>query len=151
MVTALAWWAPKLWGRRLNEKAGMLSALLLVGGLHLTFLPMFVLGIQDMRIHLAGYSDSDFTPANLVATAGAVLTVLGVLVFAVDLLVSVVARRRRPAGDDPWQGHTLEWATSSPPPSHNFERLPEVRSETPVLDMRESAATTGGRGAEEGG
>jgi cytochrome c oxidase subunit 1 len=142
VVTALAWWAPKLWGRRLNEKAGTLAAALLAGGLHLTFLPMFVLGVQDMRIHLAGYSDSDFTPANLVATGGAVLTALGVLVFASDLLASVVARRGRPAGDDPWQGHTLEWVTSSPPPSHNFERLPEVRSETPVLDLRESAVTT---------
>ena len=149
VVTALAWWAPKLWGRRLNEKAGMLSAALLVGGLHLTFLPMFVLGVQDMRIHLAGYSDNDFAPANMVATAGAVLTVLGVLVFAAALL-GVAARRGRPAGDDPWEGHTLEWATSSPPPSHNFERLPEIRSETPVLDLRESAgATTGPEGAEE--
>jgi cytochrome c oxidase subunit 1 len=152
VVTALAWWAPKLWGRHLNEKAGLLSAALLVGGLHLTFLPMFVLGIQDMRIHLAGYSDDDFTPANLVATAGAVLTVLGVLAFAAALLAGVVGRRGRPAGDDPWQGHTLEWATSSPPPSHNFERLPEVRSETPVLDMRESPTTsTGVAGAEEAG
>ncbi len=151
VVAALAWWAPKLWGRSLNEKAGLLSAALLSGGLHLTFLPMFVLGLQDMRVHVAGYSDGDLTPANVVATAGAVLTVLGVLVFAADLVASVVARRGRPAGDDPWQGHTLEWTTSSPPPSHNFERLPEVRSEAPALDLREPpeppAAGAGGRNA----
>ena len=73
------------------------------------------------------------------------------LLLAAALVGSVAARRGRPAGDDPWDGHTLEWATSSPPPSHNFERLPEVRSETPVLDMRESAgpATTVPEGAEE--
>ena len=150
VVTALAWWAPKLWGRLLSEKASLLSAALLAGGIHLTFLPMFVLGIQDMRVHLAGYSDSDLTPANVMATAGAVLTVLGVLVFAADLLASVAARRGRAAGHDPWRGHTLEWATSSPPPSHNFERLPEVRSETPVLDLRESSVAAVA-GAEEDG
>jgi cytochrome c oxidase subunit 1 len=141
-VAALAYWAPKLWGRHLSDKGGKLAAVLLVGGMHLTFLPMFVLGAQNMRIHLFTYeSGDDFGPANLVATVGAVVTLLGVAVLALDLLVSVIARRGRQADDDPWQGHTLEWATSSPPPSHNFERLPEIRSEVPLLDVREAAAT----------
>ena len=141
VVAALAYWAPKLWGRHLSDKGGKLAAVLLVGGMHLTFLPMFVLGAQNMRVHLFTYdSGDDFTPANLVATVGAVVTMLGVAVLAAVLLGSVVARKGRRADDDPWRGHTLEWATSSPPPSHNFDRLPEVRSEAPLLDVRAAAA-----------
>ena len=140
VVAALTYWGPKLWGRHLSDKGGRLAAVLLAGGMHLTFVPMFVLGFQDMRVHRFTYDSADgFGPANLVATVGAVVTVLGVLVFVVDLLVSVVARKGRRAEDDPWQGHTLEWATSSPPPSHNFDRLPEVRSEAPLLDLRSAA------------
>jgi cytochrome c oxidase subunit 1 len=104
---------------------------------------MYVLGIQDMRVHLGSYRSGDgFGPANLVATVGAFLTALGVLVVAADLLVSVIGRRGRRAGDDPWDGHTLEWVTSSPPPSHNFDRLPEVRSEAPALDLRAASGST---------
>jgi len=141
VVAAITYWAPKLWGRHLSDKGGALAALLLVGGMHLAFLPMFVLGIQDMRVHLFTYDSGDgFAPANLVSTAGTMVIVLGVVVFALDLVVSVVAGKGRRADGDPWQGNTLEWATSSPPPSHNFDRLPEVRSEVPLLDLRTAAA-----------
>ena len=142
VVAAVTYWAPKLWGRHLSDKGGALTAALLVGGMHLAFLPMFVLGIQDMRVHLFTYDSGDgFTPANLVATLGTAAIVLGVVVFALDLLASVVAGKGRRADADPWQGNTLEWATSSPPPSHNFDRLPEVRSEVPLLDLRAAAST----------
>ena len=141
LVAALAYWGPKLWGRHLSDKGGRLAAVLLIGGMHLAFLPMFVLGIQDMQVHSVTYDSGDgFTAANVVATVGAAVTVLGVLVLALDLLVSVVGGKGRRAEDDPWEGHTLEWATSSPPPSHNFERLPEIRSEAPLLDVRTAAA-----------
>lgn len=141
LVAALAYWGPKLWGRHLSDKGGKLAAVLLTGGMHLAFLPMFVLGIQNMSVHSLTYDSGEgFGPANVVATVGAAVTVLGVLVLAFDLLVNVVGRRGRRAEDDPWQGHTLEWATSSPPPSHNFERVPEVRSEAPLLDVRTAAA-----------
>jgi cytochrome c oxidase subunit 1 len=60
-----------------------------------------------------------------------------VLVFAVNFVVSM--RGGRVAGPDPWNGYSLEWATSSPPPHHNFESLPPVRSERPVYDAREGS------------
>ena len=61
---------------------------------------------------------------------------LGLLVLVLDLVGSVLARRGRTAGADPWGGQTLEWATTSPPPLHNFDALPEIRSDTPLRDLR---------------
>ncbi|MEA2828448.1 MAG: cytochrome c oxidase subunit [Actinomycetota bacterium] len=135
-VAALYFWAPKLWGRHLSEKLGKLQFLALTGGLLLTALPMFVLGIQDMGAHTSSYvTDSDWGPANLVASVGGAIVVLGVLLLILNLLVSVVAGKGEAAGSDPWGGHTLEWSTTSPPPADNFRVLPEVRSETPLLDL----------------
>ena len=141
-VAALYYWAPKLWGRHLSEKLGALQFLALVGGLHLTFLPMYVLGIQDMGIHLAIQdSDGSWEPANLSASAGAAVVVLALLLLVANLLGSIAARRGRRAEADPWEGHTLEWATSSPPPVHNFDELPVVRSEVPLLDLHAYSTT----------
>jgi len=141
-VAALYFWAPKLWGRHLSEKIGRLQFLTLVGGMFLTFLPMFVLGIQDMRAHTPSYSDGDLAPANLVASLGGAILVLGVLLLILNLLVSVVAGKGQAAASDPWGGHTLEWSTTSPPPADNFRVLPEVRSETPLLDLDQSETTS---------
>ncbi|MBA3268758.1 MAG: cbb3-type cytochrome c oxidase subunit I [Acidimicrobiia bacterium] len=143
VVAALAYWAPKLWGHHLSEKASVPTAGLLVGGMLVTFGAMFVLGIQDMHVHVSSFdADDNFGPANLVATIGSVVTAVGVLAFSLDLAFNVVGRRGRRAGDDPWSGHTLEWATSSPPPSYNFDRLPEIRSEAPMLDLRTAPTGT---------
>ena len=79
---------------------------------------------------------------NLVSTVGAFVIALGVVALLGNLWVS--ARRREPAGDDPWGGFTLEWATSSPPPEHNFDKLPPIRSERPVYDARMAAAAKAG-------
>lgn len=135
-VAALCYWAPKLWGRHLSEPIGRLQALALVGGLLLTFLPMFVLGIQDMPVHTATYSaGTGWGPANLISSLGTAVLVLGVLLLVANLLVSVAAGRGRAATPNPWGGHTLEWFTTSPPPPDNFRALPEVRSEAPLLDL----------------
>ncbi len=135
-VAAIYYWAPKLWGRHLSEGLGRIQWLALVGGMHLTFLAMFVLGIQDMGAHTASYvTDGNWAPANLIASIGGVIIVFGVLLLILNLLVSVLAGRGQAAGSDPWGGHTLEWTTTSPPPADNFRVLPEVRSETPLLDL----------------
>jgi heme/copper-type cytochrome/quinol oxidase subunit 1 len=143
-VCALYYWSPKLWGRHLNAGVGGLQLLAIVGGVDLAFVPLLIVGAQGMHRRTAVYSSESWGPANLVSTIGAYLLAAGVALVVLNLLVSIVLRRGRPATDDPWEADTLEWATSSPPPPHNFDTLPEVRSERPLHDLREAAAADGG-------
>jgi cytochrome c oxidase subunit I len=102
-----------------------------------TFFPMFFLGFDGMQRRIADYpASSGFGNLNLVSTIGAFLIAVAIAIFLVNLVVSL--RRPDPAGDDPWGGQTLEWATTSPPPRLNFRgRLPAIGSYAPLLDLRE--------------
>jgi cytochrome c oxidase subunit 1 len=136
-AAALTFWGPKLWGRRLSSGLGVLEVLAVVGGTLLTVLGMLLLGARDMPVHTPVFqSGEDWALGNLIVSAGAAIVGLGVLLLLLDLLSSILGRRGRPAGADPWGGQTLEWATTSPPPRHNFDALPEVRSGTPLRDLR---------------
>jgi cytochrome c oxidase subunit I len=136
-IAALSFWGPKLWGRRLSDALGKLELLAIVGGTLLTVVGMLLLGVQDMLTHTATFdSNEEWELGNLIVTAGAAIVGLGLLVLVLDLVTSVLARRGRVAGADPWDGQTLEWATTSPPPPHNFDALPEIRSGAPLLDLR---------------
>jgi cytochrome c oxidase subunit 1 len=107
----------------------------MVVGTNLTFFPMLLLGYKGMPRRIADYRPDDgFEGLNVLATIGAFVLACGVAVFVVNVVVSL--RRREAAGDDPWGGHTLEWATASPPPRFNFRSLPPVRSYAPLLDLR---------------
>jgi cytochrome c oxidase subunit I len=134
---AAYYWFPKISGTTLREGLGKLQFWLLVLGTNLTFFPMFFLGFDGMQRRIGDYpASSGFGDLNLVSTIGSFVIALGVLVFLVNLWVSL--RHREPAGDDPWEGQSLEWATSSPPPRFNFRgRLPEISSFAPLLDRRE--------------
>jgi cytochrome c oxidase subunit 1 len=131
----LYFWVPKMSGRRLGEGLGKLHFWLMLIGFNLTFFPMHQLGLNGMQRRIADYAESTgWTGLNLVSTTGSVIIAVSALVFGANFLVSM--KRGRPAGDDPWDGHTLEWATTSPPPPHNFHRLPPIGSERPVFDER---------------
>lgn len=139
VIGAVHYWGPKVWGRHLSGGLGRLEVLLLVGGALVAFLAALVLGAQDMPIRTAEYSSDDgWGIANLAMSIGAAMIALGVVVFVLDFAVSVGLKRGRPAADDPWDGHTLEWTVPSPPPRHNFDRVPEVRSPHPAHDLREA-------------
>jgi cytochrome c oxidase subunit 1 len=124
------WW-PKVTGRLLGERLGRVHLALFAIGTNLTFAPQFALGEEGMARRIADYpASSGWETLNSLSTLGAYAIALSVAVFLVNALVS-----RSYAGDDPWGGHTLEWATTSPPPRGNFEApLPEIRSPAPLLD-----------------
>jgi cytochrome c oxidase subunit I len=129
-------WFPKVTGALLRESIGRLQLVLMVIGTNMTFLPMFVLGNDGMVRRISRYpTHPGWGTTNLIETIGAGIIALGILTFLINVWVSL--RRRVLAGPDPWQGHTLEWATSSPPPILNFEApLPPIKSYAPLLDLR---------------
>ena len=132
----LYFWIPKFSGRLLGERLARVHFVLMLVGMNLAFFPMHQLGLDGMQRRVADYPESSgYGDLNMVSTIGAFLIAASVLVFAVNFVRSM--RRGRAAGPDPWGGYSLEWATSSPPPHHNFESLPPVRSERPVYDARE--------------
>ena len=135
VFAATYYWFPKMTGRRLNERLGKVHFWLTFIGFNLAFFPMHFLGIAGMPRRIADYSpDAGWTFWNIVSTAGAFLIAISVLPFLVNVVATLINGER--VGDDPWEGNTLEWATSSPPPPYNFDKLPPIRSERPVFDLR---------------
>ena len=152
---AAYYWLPKVTGRMLDERLGRWHFWLFFIGVNLTFFPMHQLGLDGMTRRVYTYlPETGWGPLNLAASLGALTIAASVAVFLVNLVRS--RRGGAPAGDDPWDGPTLEWATSSPPPPYNFHLLPTVRSRTPLwkrepdapvvtglrTDMREILVTT---------
>jgi cytochrome c oxidase subunit 1 len=129
------YWFPKMSGRMLSERLGRWHFALMLIGFNLTFAPMHIAGILGMPRRVYTYAaDAGWTIWNRIATVGAFVLLIAFALFFINLLLS--SRRGRPAGDDPWDAWTLEWATSSPPASYNFERIPKVRSRRPLWDMK---------------
>ncbi|UUU38311.1 cytochrome c oxidase subunit I [Streptomyces sp. NBC_00162] len=129
------WW-PKLTGKLLDERLGKIHFWLLFVGFQLTFLVQHWLGEQGMPRRYADYLAADgFTLLNSLSTIGSFLLGLSTLPFLYN--VARTARHgRRVDVDDPWGwGRSLEWATSCPPPRHNFEALPRIRSDSPAFDL----------------
>jgi cytochrome c oxidase subunit I len=137
-------WFPKMTGRFLDERLGRLHWAAWVVGFALTFVPQYELGVLGMPRRIADYNPAfGWTELNLISTIGAVVLGLGMVPF---LAAVVLALRQAPtAVPDPWGGNSLEWAATSPPRRHNFDRLPPIRSERPVFDARLAAerATSG--------
>ncbi len=135
MFAGFYYWWPKMTGRMLDEKLGKIHFWLLFIGFHLTFLVQHWLGVAGMPRRYADYGPNDgFTTLNEISTIGAFLLGASTIPF----LYNVWKSRKAPLVglDDPWGwGRTLEWATSSPPPRHNFTRLPRIRSESPAFDL----------------
>jgi cytochrome c oxidase subunit I len=129
------YWFPKVTGRMLNETLGKWHFWLLVIGFHLTFDPQHFAGILGMPRRIYTYAAGrGWEGYNLVSSIGAVTQGIAVLIFAINVIVSL--RRGRVAGNDPWDAWSLEWATTSPPAEYNFETLPEIRSTRPLWDLK---------------
>ena len=129
---ALYYWGPKFTGYLLNERFGKIQFWLLFIGTQVFTFPQYILGLDGMPRRIAVYPHSpQWKTLNDWSTLGAVLVGVSMIVFVVNVGYSW---KKYPAGDNPWDGQTLEWFTTSPPPHHNFYRLPQIRSERPTWD-----------------
>jgi cytochrome c oxidase subunit 1 len=135
MFAGYYFWWPKLTGRMLNERLGKIHFWLLFIGFHMTFLIQHWLGIKGFPRRYADYLPGDgFTFMNQISTYGAILLGISMIPWFMNLWIT----RSTPKVnvDDPWgYGASLEWATSCPPPRHNFTKMPRIRSERPAFDL----------------
>jgi cytochrome c oxidase subunit I len=136
MFAGFYFWWPKLTGRMLNERLGKVHFWTTFIGFHTTFLIQHWLGVEGMPRRYADYLPEDgFTTYNRISTVGAFILGASMIPFFLNIYVTW-RRNDRVLVDDPWgTGRSLEWATSCPPPRHNFHSLPRIRSESPAFDL----------------
>jgi cytochrome c oxidase subunit 1 len=155
VYSGIYFWFPKFTGRYLDEKLGRLHFWLTFVGFHTTFLVQHWLGAEGMPRRYPDYLPTDgFTTLNTVSTIGSLILGASLLPFVWNMYHSYRFGEIVTA-DDPWGfGNSLEWATSSPPPRHNFTSIPRIRSERPafeahyphLLERLEAEAHAGSRG-----
>jgi len=131
LLGAAYFWFPKITGRMMSERLGRWHFWLAFIGFNAAFFPMHIVGLWGMPRRVYTYPlELGWGPINLFITAGALVLAVSFVLFAINLVRS--AARGEPAGDNPWDAGTLEWATSSPPPSYNFLRIPVVTHGEPL-------------------
>jgi heme/copper-type cytochrome/quinol oxidase subunit 1 len=146
---ALHFWYPKITGRVMGESLGRLSFWTMLVGANLAFFPLFLAGVQGQVVDAYEYLDGTGVGAyNLIATIGSLVLALGIVLALANAILSL--KGGRPAGHDPWGAESLEWFALSPPPPHNFDVLPDVRSHHPLHDIREAVEDRAGAGAAAG-
>ena len=142
-LAALYYWFPKMTGRTMSEGLAKPSAALIVLGAQVTFIPLFLAGVDGQQVDIFKFfkaSDAinamQLDTLNLIATIGAFVLALGIVLSLINAYLGI--KGGTPAGHDPWGGETLEWFATSPPPPHNFDVVPDVRSDEPLRDIREA-------------
>jgi cytochrome o ubiquinol oxidase subunit 1 len=134
------YWFPKAFGFKLNERLGHAAFWFWIIGFYVAFMPLYVLGFLGMTRRMQHYDVPQWHPWLLIAGAGAVLIMIGIILQIVQLVVSIRDRAElRDATGDPWDGRSLEWATASPPPVFNFALLPDVTGEEAYWDIKQRA------------
>jgi cytochrome c oxidase subunit 1 len=136
MFAGFYFWWPKWTGKMLDERIGAVHFWLLFIGFQVTFLIQHWLGVKGMPRRYGDYLPSDgFTFMNQVSSVGSLIVGLSTLAFIYNVW-HTYKHGKRVTVDDPWGwGRSLEWATSCPPPRHNFDTIPRIRSESPAFDL----------------
>ena len=142
LFAGLYYWFPKMSGRLMSEALGKTSFWLMFVGFNMTFLIQHSIGMEGMPRRVYDYSEElGVSTYNLISTIGAFILGIGVVITCVNVLWSI--KRGKRAGNDPWQGNTLEWFTTSPPSDNNFDVIPRVRSVEPMKDIRREVLAAG--------
>ncbi|TQI74275.1 cytochrome bo3 quinol oxidase subunit 1 apoprotein [Bosea sp. AK1] len=137
VFAGIAYWFPKAFGFKLDRFWGLLSFWFWVIGFYVAFMPLYVLGLMGVTRRLSRFEDPSLQIWFVVAAMGAVLIALGILCFIIQIAVSIMRREQlRDVTGDPWDGRTLEWSTSSPPPAYNFAFTPIVHDLDAWADMK---------------
>jgi cytochrome c oxidase subunit I len=148
LLGATYYWFPKFSGRMLSEKLGQWHFAIAFIGFNVAFFPMHLLGLAGMPRRVYTYPRNDiWAELNLLATIGAFVFLLSFLVFTWNVIASL--RSGAAAPDNPWDAPGLEWATTSPPPPHNFDRIPVVTSREPLWQERGTLPVVQGLGVDE--
>ena len=135
IFAAFYFWYPKITGRMMSETLGKWHFWLFVIGFHMTFDFMHVPGLLGMPRRIYTYeADRGWGGWNMIVSIGAIFQTAATLIFVYNLIRSYY--KGEEAGPDPWDAWTLEWSTSSPPPSYNFAEIPTVHSRRPLWDLK---------------
>jgi heme/copper-type cytochrome/quinol oxidase subunit 1 len=146
-LAGMSYWFPKITGRELNEDRARISFQVMFAGTLIALVPLFAAGVEgQVTDAYRFFSVDDVSLFNLIASLGTLILFIGLVLTIGNLITS--RTQGAPATPDPWRGDTLEWLALSPPPVHNFDVLPDVRSAQPMRDIRE-ALSQAGRAAEE--
>jgi cytochrome o ubiquinol oxidase subunit I len=134
------YWFPKAFGFTLDERLGKAAFWCWFVGFYGAFVPLYIVGLEGMTRRMQHYDRPEWHPWMLVAVVGALIILLGIALQVAQLAVSIRSRdkRREPTGD-PWDGRSLEWSTSSPPPVFNFAVLPTVTDDEPYWSVKQQA------------
>jgi len=134
------YWFPKAFGFVLDERLGKAAFWCWLIGFYLAFMPLYVVGLEGMTRRMQHYDRPEWYPWLLVAAVGAFVILCGIALQIAQLWVSIRGRaQRRDLTGDPWDGRSLEWATTSPPPMFNFAVLPDVVSDEPYWSIKQQA------------
>ncbi|CAD5249003.1 cytochrome o ubiquinol oxidase subunit I [Bosea sp. 62] len=142
VFAGIAYWFPKAFGFKLDRFWGVLSFWFWVIGFYVAFMPLYILGLMGVTRRLSRFEDPSLQIWFVIAALGAVLIALGILCFLIQIGVSILRREQlRDTTGDPWDGRTLEWSTSSPPPAYNFAFTPIVHDLDAWADMKKRGYT----------
>ncbi len=143
LLGGIFYWYPKMTGRMLNERLGKVTFWMLFAGFNVTFFPQHVLGLHGMPRRVYTYpADMGWNTLNLISSFGALMLACGGLMLIYNVVRSL--RAGEIAGDNPWNAHSLEWATTSPPPVYNFAELPVVEGRHALWDRSPEAPVVTG-------
>ena len=135
-----AYWFPKAFGFRLDEKWGKWAFWLWLSGFYVAFMPLYVLGLMGMTRRMQHYDVAEWRPWLVIAGVGALMIAGGIACQVIQLVVSIRNREAlRDVTGDPWNGRSLEWSTASPPPDFNFAVLPHVEGEEAYWGIKQRA------------